>query len=183
MKSTAPYIIIILLLLTIFLQRECHRCPEVAQTTTDTIVIRDTTIVHLPPITPKPGRIEYVQLPAIIDTAAIIRDYFARRFGEDTLIDTRDLFLSLKWEVQENKPTYFQPTIINRKPTTIITHTLKPRTQYYAGFATSGNQHRLGLSPTIAINTKQQNFYTLSFDIINKEAAVGMLWKINLKKP
>lgn len=180
MKPThTPYIIIILLLLIIFFQRECHRCPDLPPQSVITRVdtIRDTLLITPPPITPKPPKIEYITIPSIVDTAYIIRDYFSRKYGEDTLIDTRDLFLTLRWEVQENKPTMFQPTIINRKPTTIIQHSI-PKNKYYAGINISGSKQSFSIAPSLALITKKESLYTLNYDLINKDISVGMYWKV-----
>ena len=178
------WLIIIALMVVVFLQRECHRCsvcPEPPKS--DTLYVYDTIPVTLPPITPKPGKVEHKPLPAVIDTAAVIRAYFARHYGEDTLIDSRDLFLSLRWEVQENRPTLFQPTIINRKPTTVISyHYEQPKTKVFAGIHIGGNAQQFGIGPEMALLTKRDNLYTINYDIVNKTAEGGILWKIRFKK-
>jgi hypothetical protein len=178
------WFIIITLMLVVFLQRECHRCPKCPEPLKpDTLYMYDSIPVTPPPITPKPGRVEDVELPVNIDTMAIVREYFAKRYGEDTLIDSRDLFLSLRWEVQENRPTMFQPTIINRKPTTVISYHLdQPRNKVFAGIYVGGNAEQFGAGPEIALLTKQDNLYTLNYDIVNKTINGGVMWKIRIKK-
>lgn len=168
--------IVALLVLVIVAQHYCTRPPE-QLTRVDTLYIYDSIPITPPPITPKPGRVEYVELPAIIDTVAVVREYFARRYGEDTLIDSRDLFLSLRWEVQENRPTLFQPTIINRKPTTVIAHTPVRRMDIFAGAVMQGNAASFGFAPTVLFNWDNAT-YSIGYDIMRGEVSGGLYWRI-----
>lgn len=186
--KTAPYIIIIILLVVIFLQRECSRpqpCPDPV-VRVDTVYRYDSIPYTPPPMTPKPGTVVEQPIPAGIDSLAVARAYFALRFGVDTLVNDSLYLLSLRWEVSENKPTLFQPTIINRQPTTIISHTIseKPRLKIYAGFDigyTLPNQH-ISSFASLGVLTKRENYYNVMFDPIDRTVMVGAKWKIKLKK-
>lgn len=182
----APYILIIALMVVIFLQRECHRCPECEEIVRVDTVYRYDSIPYTPPaMTPKPGTVVEQPIPQGIDSLAVARAYFARRFGVDTLVNDSLYLLSLRWEVSENRPTLFQPTIINRQPTTIISHTIteKPRLKIFAGFDigyTMPNQH-ISSFASLGVLTKRENYYNVMFDPIDKTVLVGAKWKVKLK--
>lgn len=81
MKS-APWIIIVVLLGVIFLQRECApssecpECPEVIyDTVIDTIVYSDSVYIPLP-VYRDTGSTHWLRFP--VDTLQILSDYFAR---------------------------------------------------------------------------------------------------------
>lgn len=172
------WVIIIFLMLVVFLQRECHRCPDCPELPKpDTITYYDTVQITTEPIKPKPGRVEYIVIPTTIDTFAIIRDYFSRRYGEDTLINNRDLFLSLRWEMKENRPTLFKPTIINRIPTTVITHTPARKIDIYAGAVMRGNVRSFGFAPTVLLRWDNAT-YSLGYDVMHREVNGGLFWRI-----
>lgn len=180
-----PYIIIIILILLLFLQRECHRCPEPTEIVrVDTVYRYDSIPYTAPPMTPKPGMVIVQPIPAGIDSLVIARAYFSKRMGIDTLVNDSLYLLSLSWEVQENKPTFFQPTIVDRKPTTIISHTIieKPRNKVFVGIGVGGSPNSFGLAPSVALYTKRENLYTASYDVINKDFYVTFFYKIKLKK-
>ena len=187
--KTTPYIIIIALLLIIFFQRECHRCPECNEQVRVDTVYRYDSIPYTPPaMTPKPGTVVEQPIPAGIDSLAVARAYFSRRMGIDTLVNDSLYMLSLRWEITENTPVFYQPTIIDRKPTTIISHTIteKPRAKLFAGFDigyTVPNQH-ISSFASIGLLTKRDNYYQVMFDPIDKTVLIGMKWKIvvNRKK-
>ena len=184
--KTAPYIIIIILLVVIFLQRECSRpqpCPDPV-VRVDTVYRYDTIPYTPPPMTPKPGNVIENTIPQKIDSLAVARAYFSKRFGVDTLVNDSLYLLSLRWEVTENAPTLFQPTIINRKPTTIISHTPveKAKNKVFVGFTVNRLPSDYGLSASLALLTKRENLYTVSYDLRNKDVQAGIYWKIKFKK-
>lgn len=180
-----PYIIIIILMLLLFLQRECQRCPEPTEIVrVDTVYQYDSIPYTPPPMFPKPGNVINQPIPKGIDSLAVARAYFSKRMGIDTLVNDSLYLLSLSWEVQENKPTLFQPTIINRQPTTIISHTLTeaPRNKVFAGLGVGLNHTQFGLAPSVALLTKKDHLYSVSYDVINKDFGVTFYYKIKLKK-
>lgn len=194
-------------MLLLFLQRECHRCPEPTEIVrVDTVYQYDSIPYIPPPMFPKPGNVINQPIPKGIDSLAVARAYFSKRMGIDTLVNDSLYLLSLSWEVQENKPTFFQPTIVDRKPTTIISHTIteKPRNKVFVGIGVGGSPNRgklysirpddasgigvdgspnsFGLAPSAALYTKRENLYTASYDVINKDFYVTFFYKIKLKK-
>lgn len=180
-----PYIIIIALMLLLFLQRECHRCPEPTEIVrVDTVYRYDTIPYTPPPMTPKPGIVMPQVPPAMVDSLAVVMAYFAVRQGTDTLVNDDKYLISMRWAVTQNKPTFFQPTIVNRLPTTIISHTITEpkRNKVFAGMTVGGNPEQFGLGASVALMTKKEHLYSVSYDVINKDFGVTFYYKIKLKK-
>ena len=92
--------IILVLLMLLFLQRECQRCPKCPEekviTKTVVILTGDKVQVFIPTKAPKPVyidtgsyHIEYKEGKASkIDTLAIIKDYLSKYYYNDTIKDT-----------------------------------------------------------------------------------------------
>ena len=172
-------------MLLLFLQKECHRCPE------PTVIVRVDTaykydsIPYTPaPMIPKPGIVVPQAPPKMVDSLAVVMAYFAVRQGTDTLVNDDRYLISMRWAVSENKPTFFQPTIVNRLPTTIISHTTieKPRNKVFAGIGVGGSPNSFGIAPSVALFTKRENLYTAGYDVINKDFYVTFFYKIKLRE-
>lgn len=178
-----PWTISLILFALLIIQQQCQRCRECPEITTDSIVIYDTLPYTPSGIIPKPAT-EIIQqpIPTNIDSLAIVQAYFQLRKGFDTLVNDSLYTMSLKWEVTQNKPVFYQPTIIDRKPTTYISHTIveKPKWHFYGGFAlaystASGQQ---SISPSIMLQSKKGHIYGLSYDLQHKAPAISMHWKL-----
>lgn len=172
-------------MLLLFLQRECQRCPEPTEIVrVDTVYQYDSIPYTPPPMTPKPGIIVPQAPPRLVDSLAVVMAYFAVRQGTDTLVNDDRYLISMRWAVTQNKPTFFQPTIVNRMPTTIISHTIteKPRNKVFAGIGVGGSPSSFGIAPSVALFTKRENLYTASYDVINKDFYITFYYKIKLRK-
>ena len=180
-----PYVIIIILMLLLFLQQECHRCPEPTEIVrVDTVYKYDSIPYTPPPMFPKPGNVINQPIPKGIDSLAVAMAYFAVRNGNDTIVNDDRYLISMRWAVTENKPTFFQPTIVNKQPTTIISHTLieKPRNKVFVGVGVGGSPNSFGIAPSLALFTKRENLYTASYDVLNKDFYITFYYKIKLRK-
>ncbi len=186
--KTAPWIIIIVLILLLFLQRECHRCPEYEEIsdTTDTIYLPgDPVPIPYPVVEIRDRWITiYDTIIREVDTAAILRDYFAHRHGYDTLANDSSVFVAIGWHVTQNRLISLTPYIANRKPTTIIHRTTvireveKKRNQYFMGVGVGRSPDQFGLAGSLALFTRQQNLYSLHYDMLNKDFYVTFYWRI-----
>lgn len=128
MKTTnIPWIIIIGLILFISWDRGCNN-PDppdpIVITRVDTIP-GDSIPVPYPVLVPsKPILIEVpVTLPTIVDTMAILKDYFAKVSGRDTLANDTSVLVIIDWLVSQNRIQEITPYIANRRPIAIITET------------------------------------------------------------
>lgn len=189
MKTTLTVILAILALL--FLQRECSRPPAVdpvPDTIRITNVIYDSVVVSKAVPVPYPKYIyDTIPVPADVDTAAILRDYYNVRVYNRTLVDDKDLWVELIDTVHQNKLLAGVYNYKIRKPLTIhetyIIHPPPaPRFQLYAGGFVTGSQDYFGAGPAVFAKTKRDHLYGAGYDAINKTAQVHMQWKISLGK-
>jgi hypothetical protein len=189
--KTAPWIIIIVLILLLVLQRECHRCPVCPEaiTTTDTCYIAgDTVIRELPAvIIPKPDSIIPQPIPTNIDSAAIAKIYFSKVYGYAVLVDDSSMYAGFKYMIEQNRLQWFIPEVANRRATAIIHNTtviesVKPKNKYFAGIGVGRSFNSFGLAPSVALLTKRDHLYSIHYDILNKDLYATAYWKITWKR-
>lgn len=173
--------IILLLLNGLWLQRACHRCPECPELkVSKTVVPGDSVAVAYKVVLPKTTDTIYQSIPASIDTAAIIRNYFASFRGTDTLANDSSVFVSINWTVSQNSLTAIQPFIANRRPTSIISLSpvVHPKNKLYAGFLLGSQGRQPGFGPALSYQSKNDVLYSISYDLFNREVHLSMQWKI-----
>lgn len=90
--------IAILLMLCVIFITNCHQKRKDAKCTSDTIMVIDTVHIESPV---KIRRIP-VSVPALVDTQAILKDYFAKNIYQDTLIRTEVLSVVIRDTVEKN---------------------------------------------------------------------------------
>ena len=189
--KTTPWIIIIVLLVALFLQRECTPvvvCPECPQTTSDTI--RDTitkpTVHYIPkPIYTDTGRTKWRFHQ--VDTMQILSDYFSRHLYQDTLQNDSNALIVLTDTVSQNRIVYRYPQI-TLYPQTIRQSTWvevpKPlKNTLYLGMSIGRNPTKFGLAPSAMFKSKKDHVYSFSYDLISHDMYVGIYWKISFRKP
>jgi len=163
---------------------------ELIKHTIDTEYVTKTKTVY------KPGKdiyvtdTIYVDVPKDVDTAAILRDYYAKRVYKDTFqLDDSLGTVSISDTVHQNKLlgrlfyASINKTIINDKK---IVKEL-PKNQLYAG-GEIGVDRITGINffgPNIVLKTKTDKMFSLGAGINNNRAITiqgGVYWKIKLKK-
>lgn len=185
-----PYLVIALLLVIIFLQRECNR-PKPCPPTIDTIAVtHDTDTITIIKQIQKPYPVAvHDSFPVFIpvDTGAILADYYKVREYDITLQNDSAAKLSLLAKVYMN--TLLKSELhgqVYQKTTTIIQdHYVQqpPRIKIYAGFTTGAMlPDKFIFAPSLAVNTKRDHLYMLGYDPINKMPYVAFLWKISLSR-
>lgn len=192
MKKTIPhYVIIIILIGIIFLQRECHRCPEVTASYRVDTVPGDVVPSVIELSRPDPYFI-FVDTGRrmFVDTAAILRDYFARVVYLDTLKDDSTAFIAILDTVTQNRLMGRHLLYANRKPTSIIhTTTIQPadpeRLKLYAGAMFALTPERSDLGPALIMMTPRGAGYSYAYGINEKTHTLSIVWRISLrsKKP
>jgi hypothetical protein len=190
MKRTIPhYVIIIILIGIIFLQRECHRCPEV-QTSYRVDTIPGDIIPSIIELSrPEPYFI-FVDTgqQMFVDTASILRDYFARVVYLDTLKDDSSAFIAIRDTVTENRLRGRQLYFANRKPTAIIhTTTVQPseteRMKLYAGAMLALTpEDKSDIGPVIMMMTPKGAGYSYAYGVNEKSHTLTVVWKIKLRR-
>lgn len=191
MKKTIPhYVIIIILIGIIFLQRECHRCPEVQTITTIDTIPGDSIPYAVEVPKPIPYWIDtgsWHYQTQQIDTMAILRDYFARVYYLDTLKNDSSAFIALIDTVHMNRLQGRQLTFLNRRPISIIHTTAiqqpEDRVKLYAGAMLALTpENRSDIGPVLMMMTPKGAGYSYAYGINEKTHTFTFLWKINLRK-
>ncbi|GHU79705.1 hypothetical protein FACS1894145_4440 [Bacteroidia bacterium] len=131
------------------------------------VEILDTVLSH-------PAEIQYIlkEIPADIDTAAILHDYFAQRIFEDTIPISEQLTLSIRDTVSEN--SIFGRSIGYDLRLPVITKTFLKRPDYSL-FILADTR----LTPSLVLGYKQISIQA-GYDFGRKEPFVGVglkLWE------
>ena len=136
----------------------------------DTALVYRDTIADRPVPAPYPVSVDTsTPLPAVIDTMAVVRAYYARKIYNRTLLDDSTAFIQLSDTLTMNSITTASLTFINRVPEKIITRTIvekPPRNSIYLGvelataekplvfFVTRYNRDNWSFSAGYDINTQ-----------------------------
>lgn len=193
MKRTIPhYVIIIILIGIIFLQRECHRCPDVKTSYRVDTIPGDVIPSVIELSRPDPYFV-FVDTgrQMFVDTAAILRDYFAQVVYLDTLKDDSSAFIAVLDTVTQNRLQGRKLYFANRKPTSIIhSTTIQPadteRLKLYAGAMLAiAPGERTEIGPALFVTTPKGYGYSYAYGFNEKTHTFTLLWKVKLrgKKP
>jgi hypothetical protein len=181
------WIIIIILLYLLFIQRECNReevKPPVP--TVEYVYIYDTVEKFVYVDKPIPINIyDTIYLSGTIDTVYVLGDYFKVKVYDDVLVDDSCLYFRLKETVTKNEIIDRSFSYINRRPVGIeiidvVCPEPLPKLEYYFGGFIGGSQDLFGAGLGIGIRTKTRTFYKYEYDVINKHHRVSGY--INLKR-
>ena len=194
-KNISPYLVVIaILVILLILCRECQRCspPPETEIKYDTIYITDT-IDHVFVLDSTKTEIEYVYIekpvPQYVDTAAILKDYFATRYYQDTLINNDTIaFLVINDSISENRVQnrhyYYENRVPKITETIYITKTIYEtescnRFNIGIGGVIGGGFERFSAGLGVSVHSNSRTSYTASYDLINNEAKIGIyyMWK------
>ena len=183
------------LVILLLLQRQCTPEPKTVNSHTvdtirDTIPMHDTIPEHVPALVIHDTI--YPDVP--FDTLDLIADYFAVKSANDTL-QGENYIVIIQDKISRNRiqNRKAQVTINQIKETIHVTDSIpypvppagdciKPRTKVYAGIGIGGWTDKAGFAPALAINTKKDHLYTVSYDVISQTAWLQIYWKIKLRK-
>ena len=201
-KQNFSILVILLLIIIILLQRSCapeagtpreiikikNRPYEVVKRVTDTVKIKVTQTVY------KPGEVIiqkepiYIPVPANVDTAKILKDYYAIKVYTDTLklkdslgyialtdSITKNSISGRLWSAEINK------TLIDR-----VIYVNKLSNQLYFGGTVSLQQpNNLMIGANAMLKTKKDKLYGIGGGIdsrLNPYVNISVLWKVSGKK-
>jgi hypothetical protein len=151
-----------------------------------TIVRSDTTIIRLPDITVSvpPGKpsIVTVNIPQVVDTGAIIQDYYATKQYHDS-VETDSVKIYIFETLREN-------SIIDRKLTTQFKFTTsniqtyveaKKRNKLYLGGAINYSD-RFGVALVGAVVNRRDQMIVGGYDPFTKTIQGGVMVKIGMRR-
>lgn len=146
--------------------------------------VRDSLI---PVYRPVPGPRVEVEVPANVDTTAILKDYFSKNVYNDTIRLDSVGYVSVKDTISENfiysREVYYNYEIPTITKTTIVKD--KPVNQVYAGFGANINS---SLYVGGLLKNKQDRIYGLNLGLSVNHTQVtpfiggSIYWKLKLKK-
>lgn len=149
--------------------------------TTDTVIITDTVSTLETLKVQGPDRIVYVDIPYQVDTAEILKRYFAHVYRNDTLRNDSGLFIRLEEEISENDvinrilevKDYEQTKIITHKEVITVTEHLPA---FYAG-------PYLGMTAKVPTFGMSFSFVTAKQRILTGYAGYPALFMVGMQFP
>ncbi len=187
-RTRSPYIIVIVILMIIlFFQKTCggKKCPDCPEIDTITKVdtVYNTVTIHSPIYTPVPYAVHHtdtVIIPANVDTAAILADYFAEYYYADTLMDDTIAWLVVYDYITQNKVQAREWAYKNRQPTQVITNTTVvdncKKWNIGVGIFVGGSKERFDAGVGGLLTTKKSGSYGIEFNPFDKSARVVYYW-------
>lgn len=190
--KNAPWLIILILIGIIIIQRSCSDGDCNDYEITDTVIIiepGDTIVLEKEIPVPEPV---YVKLPPDtilqylkIDTAEILSDYYKKRFYQDTLKNDTDAFIRHDFSVFRNRLTNSKLFFQNKRKKLVIKQTLSPvesrKIKFYGGLSVGRKYNEFGMGLSLALCTRNDQLYALTYDVINKDVYFTIFWKIKFE--
>lgn len=182
------YAVIGLLLILLFLQRECSNCPDCPEAVNSHTEVwhYDSTIIKKEIAVPYPvEKLVPYGIPAIVDTSAILADYFARYVYDRILLDDSSAFIRLRDTTWRNRIMKSSLEFINRRPTQIVTNTTivsDKVNKVFVGPVVGGSLNgNLIVGAGALLVTKRDNGYQVLVDPFNRSLSLGAYWKISFR--
>ncbi len=194
-KSRSPYVLVIgVLLFIILLQNECRgrlKCPDCkADTIVKTVIRTDTTLIRVTEYIPRrKERIitQNIYIPTIVDTAAILADYFAKYYYVDTLLNDTSAWIVVYDTISRNKIQSRQVEFRNRRPVQINTYTTEIIQKkwnigvgVFVGGLIQADSGRFDAGFGAILSTKGKSTYGVEFNPFDRSFRVCYYW--NLRK-
>ena len=187
--KNAPWIIILVLILVIVLQRiwlPSHNNLSIPETVYDTI--HDTVPYPVTQYVPEPvyidtGSTKWKWHP--VDTAAILKDYYSKHYYVDTLANDSLALIIVSDTVSQNRIvsrrkqlSFFHQTI---RETTLINNPFPGKRKLFMGLTVGRKPQQFGIGPAVLYTSKRDQAYSFSYDILNHDWYFTMYWKIHFK--
>ena len=177
----------IIMILVFF--RGCGGGGEISLTDTITTVsyVRDTVWHQLPQQKIYvPQKVIVRDIPANVDTAAVLLKYFSDTYYEETISDS-NIDIRIKDTLNSNMISWRDVQYFWKKPTAIITNKITQvapaKTKLFVGFMLGGNKETISMAaPQLLLLNKSDNGLMAGYNFIDKTYQAGVVWKINLRK-
>lgn len=188
--KTIPWVIVVILIGIIFLQKECSPdqsnevCIDIIYDTIHDTIICPTTVYTPKLIYRDTGSIHWRSLS--IDTMQILNAYFARNLYIDTIQNDTNAIIILTDTISQNRIIYRYPqvTLFPRHitETKIISVIPSQKGKLLLGIQLGRNPVQYSLSPSIMYQTKKEAAISFSYDILSKDVYFSFYWPIRIKK-
>ena len=191
LKHVSPYVIIIaIMFVIIIIMQQCNggkvKTETVYKTKTDTLIKYNDRIIEGEKIYIPYDKIVYRDVPADVDTAEILKQYYAVYYTPDVILNNDSVaYIALFDSISQNRVIYRRYEYKDNTPTQIITNTTivdtcKECKRFNLGFGgfLGGNQNTFQAGISIMLQTNKKAAYTVSYDVINKTAQAGIYWTI-----
>jgi len=195
MRIKPTYIIIIALVgVVVFLLmiKDCGRGNTTTKTTfkTDTLIIKGDPYPVTKVLTHIPApEIIYVPVPEKVDTAKILKDYYAKKYYSNVLQDDSSAFIAVNDTIHQNELIGRSYTFQNRRTTSIVinnttSHVTMRQPLFRLGVGLTGlytgKSFDVGVGATLV--TRPGLYVGYSFYAINRGHAANVGWIISFRK-
>lgn len=191
-KQKPSYIVIGVLIIVIIIMQMCHRSDtkvvykDKHHYRVDSVItidtLRDTTRIISKVYIPGHTDTIYVDIPANVDTAKILKDYYTKYYQVDTLKNDTSALIIVKDTISQNRTQSRQWEFVNNRPTQIINKYYtyvenKPFNLHFGGFIGGGPDMFL-CGPSIMVTTNKHSTYGINYDPFNKIGFIQIYWNI-----
>lgn len=180
-------IFIVAIIAIMIFQKECGSTTNKTKQKiiTDTIVltevIRDTTPLFIKTYYPVPADTIEIQVPANVDTLAILSNYYNKYYYRDTLVNDSMALIVIFDTITQNKIISRSGEYKNRRPTVINNTTIINQSKVWNigfGLFAGGNLSEFQAGPSLLITTNNRSSYLAEYDIMHKTFRIGMFWNV-----
>lgn len=126
-------------------------------------------------------------LPANIDTAATIEDYYRRREYQDTIRDSvfevyisDTVYKNRLFRRTHDSKVFLKERYIYRTDSIVIPCPA-PKARIFLGVGVGGWEDKFSIAPGAALLTKKQHLYMINYDPFNKVFQAHNYWRLGKK--
>ena len=193
-----PWVLLVIAIVVIILMRQCNGVDKVG----DLVCNCDESYYELRTVYRDTGSIQYISevlpvhdtihdtidrlmpIPTVIDTQAILREYY-RLYSLLDSFTGQDVKVLLYDTLGTNRLIARRWVVSNTRETSIIQPLRKQRVQFYVGMGL-GSRHELPLRadiyPSLALKTKKDLLISANYGVFEKRIGVTVFYKIKLRK-
>ncbi len=171
--------------LLLLMQRSCSKSDKDSHVLTrDTILVRgDTQLYVVQDTVIQPYKVYLKDSISHIDTAAVLKNYFASRVYKDT-VKARDITAVIEDSISANKIAGHKVLIENARDLQMKVPVSTSKNKLFVGGFIGCSAK--GMFPVggvfLAFVTRKEMQYYYGYDALNRIHSIGLSWKIHLSK-
>lgn len=114
-----------------------------------------------------------------VDTAAILRNYFAKNHYSDISTDRKNYWIKISDTISQNKIVYRDIQYRDLSPTQIVNNKIiHKQNKVFIGVDMLAGEGYFGVIPTVEIKTKEDYLFGIGYDIANNNFQISAKMKI-----